>query len=144
MAAIDPKILENCEVLGRFPLSHVLLLCDANYPWVLLVPDRENITESFQLTLSEQAQLNSESMCLAKNLAELFSADKMNIAMIGNIVPQLHVHHVVRYTDDIAWPKPVWGAHPAKKYTAEKLQQTRAAICQSLEKNCEGFILAHG
>ncbi len=103
---------------------------DANYPWFIFVPDRDNMTEIYQLTAADQQQLIVESSTLSRILSEQFGADKINIAALGNVVPQLHIHHIARYKTDAAWPAPVWGMHPAKPYTdkaemliIEKLKQ---------------------
>ncbi len=90
---------------------------DANFPWFILVPDRDNVTEIYQLTSEDQRLLIQESSYLAKCLAQAFTADKINIAALGNVVSQLHIHHVVRYHHDPAWPAPVWGRVPAKPYS---------------------------
>lgn len=119
----DPRLLSDCEVLGKFKLCHVLLMRDANYPWCVLVPDRDDMTEIFDLSADDQKQLNLESTTLLEYLKKEFKADKMNVAALGNIVSQLHIHHIVRYKNDIAWPAPVWGAHPAKKYNDEELAE---------------------
>lgn len=89
---------------------------ESRYPWFILVPERENIVEIHQLTDEDQVQLIRESSHFAGVLAELFRADKMNIAAIGNLVPQLHLHHVVRYRNDPAWPGPIWGRFDPKPY----------------------------
>ncbi len=102
--------------MGRFPLCRVLLMNESRYPWFILVPERENIVEIHQLTDEDQVQLIRESSHFAGVLAELFRADKMNIAAIGNLVPQLHLHHVVRYRNDPAWPGPIWGRFDPKPY----------------------------
>jgi len=96
---------------------------DANYPWFILVPDRENVTEIFQLDETDQKQLITESSLLSSTITRLFNADKINIAALGNLVPQLHLHHIVRYTTDAAWPAPVWGKLPAKPYTEKEIDQ---------------------
>jgi len=121
MSDIHSQLLEDCLLLGRFPLCHLLLMCDANYPWFILVPNRDNISEIHQLSTDDQSQLLKESSLLAESLLESFQGDKMNIAALGNIVPQLHLHHVVRYQNDPAWPAPIWGKLPAKLYTEENL-----------------------
>ena len=122
MAELHPQLLKDCLVLGRFPLSHLLLMQDANYPWFILVPDREEISEIYQLSEQDQAQLQRESSFLAEFLMNRFNGDKMNIAALGNIVPQCHLHHVVRYHSDAAWPAPIWGKLPAKAYSDEALK----------------------
>ena len=95
-------------------------MMDANYPWFILVPDRDNIREVFELDPSDQQQLIAESSMLAGAISRRFDADKINIAALGNLVPQLHIHHIARYRDDAAWPAPVWGLLPAKPYSVEQ------------------------
>ena len=101
---------------------------DANYPWFILVPDREDVSEIYQLSTEDQVDLIKESSILSSVLKEQFAADKLNIAALGNIVPQLHVHHVVRYRDDPAWPAPVWGKIPMRPYATEQLEKATAKI----------------
>jgi len=122
MTDLHPQLANDCLLLGQFKLCKLLLMKDANYPWFILVPDREAITEIYQLNEADQQQLMSESSIMAKMLVDDFNADKTNIGALGNVVPQLHVHHVARYHDDPAWPAPVWGAHPAEAYNDEALQ----------------------
>jgi len=98
---------------------------DNQFPWVILVPERENITEIHQLSEHDQQQLMRESCHIAKQLATLFKADKMNIAALGNMVPQLHIHHVVRYKTDPAWPAPIWGKFNTVAYTDDALEVIR-------------------
>ncbi len=127
---LHARLQQDCLVVGRFPLCYLLLMRDANYPWFILVPDRDGVTEIFQLAEADQLQLARESARLAEVLAGQFRADKLNIAAIGNLVPQLHVHHVVRYRSDAAWPAPVWGAVPARPYTEPEL----SAVLDTLRK----------
>lgn len=129
MFKFDPRLLKDCEVLGKFKLCHVLLMRDANYPWCVLVPDRENMVEVFDLLLEDQNLLKIESNTLLTYLKEEFKADKMNVAALGNVVAQLHIHHIVRYTNDIAWPAPVWGVHPAESYSEQGLKDLIAKLC---------------
>ena len=132
MAALHSQLEADCLVLGRLELCHVLLMRDANYPWCILVPDREDITEIHHLNEADQLQLMRESVRLSHALESVFSPDKLNIASLGNVVPQCHVHHVVRYHSDVAWPGPVWGRVPAREYSAEALAEVTAAIKQAL------------
>lgn len=125
---LHPQLKQDCEVVARLPLSTVLLMRDANYPWFILVPDREGITEIYQLSPQDRQQLMDESSNLAQCLAQEFAADKINIAALGNVVPQLHVHHIVRYRNDPAWPAPVWGKLPPKPYTQAELINTVARL----------------
>lgn len=111
-------------------------MMDANYPWFILVPDRENITEIHQLSDTDQALLISESSILSRIISRQFNADRINIAALGNVVPQLHIHHIVRYKNDAAWPAPVWGKFPAKPYTDGAAKQLIDKLRQELT---EGF-----
>jgi diadenosine tetraphosphate (Ap4A) HIT family hydrolase len=130
MADIHPQLLSDCLVLGRFPLCHLLLMRDANYPWFILVPDREGISEIYQLPEEDQRQLSRESSLLASALMDTFQGDKMNIAALGNIVPQCHIHHVIRYHNDVAWPAPIWGKYPAKSYARNEIDDMLEKITQ--------------
>lgn len=141
MASIHPQLREDCLVLGSFPLCRLLLMKDANYPWFILVPDREDIREIHQLSDEDQIQLIKESSFLSAVIEKEFQADKINIAALGNMVRQLHVHHVVRYKDDMAWPSPVWGKHPAREYTEELLDtiSNKILIAITLEISKKSF-----
>lgn len=138
MAEIHPQLRNDCLLIGRFPLSHLLLMRDANYPWFILVPDRDGVSEVFELSETDQRQLMWESSHLARVLAERFGADKMNIAALGNVVPQLHVHHIVRYRNDPAWPAPVWGRVPARPYDEATLGGVLARLEGALAEFVSG------
>ncbi|MBI5451570.1 MAG: HIT domain-containing protein [Gammaproteobacteria bacterium] len=116
MFILHPQLQQDCRVIGRFALCRLLVMKDANYPWFILVPQRDGISEIYQLADSDQQQLMRESTQLATALVRTFAPDKLNIAALGNVVPQLHVHHIVRYRNDPAWPSPVWGRLPALPY----------------------------
>ena len=139
MADLHSQLQKDCLLVGRFPLCRLLLMHDANYPWFILVPDREGICEIFQLGEEDQIQLLRESSLLSAALVERFHADKLNIAALGNVVPQLHIHHVVRYRDDPAWPAPVWGRVPARPYTPEGLSAVLATLRTGLPSIFETF-----
>lgn len=117
-------------MLGELPLSRLLLLNDARYPWFILVPRRENVTEIYQLDAAEQQQLMRESSQLGRFLMEQFNGDKLNIGALGNLVPQLHLHHIVRFRGDATWPGPVWGVGQAEPYSAEALAALRQRCTQ--------------
>jgi diadenosine tetraphosphate (Ap4A) HIT family hydrolase len=122
MATIHPQLMQDCQLLGKFTLCHLLLMRDANYPWCILVPDRDDISEIHQLSETDQQQLLRESSLLSVSMESAFSPDKLNIAALGNVVPQLHLHHIARYHTDAAWPAPVWGRVPAKPYLEYELE----------------------
>ena len=117
MFELHPTLESDTVKIGELPLSLLLLSKDANYPWLILVPKRHGIEELYQLSADDRHQLMKESDCLSKALVSLFSPDQLNIAAIGNMVPQLHIHHVCRFRTDVCWPKPVWGQVPATAYT---------------------------
>ena len=104
---------------------------DNQYPWFILVPKIAGVTEIFHLDEEQQLQLACESSILSGTLSDLFEADKMNVAALGNVVSQLHVHHIVRYETDVAWPNPVWGYKPAKPYDQVQVKEIRKKL-QSL------------
>ncbi|HET8710771.1 MAG TPA: HIT domain-containing protein [Spongiibacteraceae bacterium] len=128
MFALHTQLAKDCVTIGDLPLSRVLLMNDAQYPWLVLVPRREEIVELFELPRIDQQQLLDEVAQVSAALAGHFRADKMNIAALGNIVPQLHVHIVVRYCEDAAWPKPVWGIRPVQPYGDEALRERIAEL----------------
>jgi len=125
MADLHPQLEKDCIVLGKLELCHLLLMNDANYPWFILVPDREGISEIFELNEADQQLLLKEASRLGQFLVKYFKADKLNVAALGNVVPQLHVHHIVRYKNDISWPKPVWGQVQAVPYAPEKIDELK-------------------
>jgi len=129
---LHPQLAQDSYCLGHFPLSLVLLSKDAQYPWLILVPQRAGAEEIYQLEAHDQQQLLTESSLLSQRLAKAFNADKMNVAALGNVVPQLHVHHVVRYQTDPAWPAPIWGAKPATTYTDQQFQKRVDTITLAL------------
>ena len=132
MAAIHPQLRDDCLILGQLELCHLLLMLDANYPWFILVPDRENITEIHQLDEADQQQLMRESVLVSRVLEKAFSPDKLNIAALGNMVPHCHIHHIVRYRTDVAWPAPVWGRVPVKEYQEDALAAVVETVKQAL------------
>ncbi|KKL03343.1 HIT domain-containing protein [Rheinheimera mesophila] len=111
--------------LADWPLCQLRVQNDTNYPWFILIPRRAGVTEIIDLTEAEQNQLWRESGHLSVFLKAQFQAKKLNIAALGNMVPQLHLHHIVRYDTDCAWPAPVWGKFPAQAYSTQALQQLK-------------------
>jgi diadenosine tetraphosphate (Ap4A) HIT family hydrolase len=108
-------------------LSRLLLMNDANFPWLILVPRRAGVSEIIDLG-DEQPLLMDEISKVSRALKEETRCDKLNVAAIGNMVPQLHIHVVARRKDDAVWPKPVWGAIPARPYEAQAMQRFAEAI----------------
>ncbi|MEI6269915.1 MAG: HIT domain-containing protein [Methylococcaceae bacterium] len=130
---LHPRLIQDCITIGRFDLCQLLMMNDSQYPWFILVPEKADITEIYQLSKGDQHKLIQESSYLAVNLATLYSADKMNIAAIGNLVPQLHLHHVVRYQVDKAWPAPIWGKFAAVPYTAQQITDNVSRVKEQLK-----------
>lgn len=128
MFQLHSHLEKDTTVLGRFLLCQLLLMNDANYPWFILVPERENICEVHELSDSDRRQLWDESAQLSRALSTVFKPDKLNIAALGNQVPQLHVHHIVRYTHDAAWPAPVWGKVPPRPYYSAEVIKLKTAL----------------
>jgi len=119
---LHPQLERDTASIGDLPLSRVLIINDANYPWLLLVPRRPLVVELIDLDDVEQAQLMTEVTRVARALRTVTHCDKLNIAALGNVVPQLHVHVIARFRSDAAWPKPVWGAAPPRPYEREELR----------------------
>lgn len=129
---LDPQLQADTVLLGDFALSLVLLSRDANFPWCILVPKISGKREIFHLSVTDREQLMRESCHLAEVMTDLFVPDKMNVAALGNQVPQLHLHHVARFKTDPAWPGAVWGRVPPKAYDpaelAERVSRLRRAL----------------
>lgn len=141
MFALDQRLQQDTLVIGDFPLCRLLLSNDSNYPWFILVPRINGISEVFQLDVADQQALWQETTALAQLLSEGLVADKMNIGALGNVVSQLHVHVIVRKRDDAAWPAPVWGKQPARPYTQEQATAMRARLRELLPAD---FIFTQG
>lgn len=128
MFELHPRLTADTLPLGDFPLCRCLLMNDMHYPWLILVPRVDEAREIFELTEAQQQQLIRESSYVSERLARFFDADKINIGALGNMVPQLHIHHIARYANDAAWPGPVWGKHPAQPYTDDNLKMMRERL----------------
>lgn len=131
---LHPRLEQDSIALGRFELCQLRMQNDCQYPWFILIPERNEITEIYQLEKADQQQLNVESCYLAEQLAKCFNADKMNIAAIGNLVPQLHIHHIVRFRNDKAWPAPVWGKLPTVAYSDTAIIEQKNLLKKFLTK----------
>jgi len=105
---LDSRLEADTYLVGELTLSRVLLMDDARFPWVILVPKRPDIREIIDLELRDRAMLYREMEAVMDAMKRLFSPTKLNVAALGNMVPQLHMHIIARFDDDQAWPKPVW------------------------------------
>jgi diadenosine tetraphosphate (Ap4A) HIT family hydrolase len=118
---LHPQLAADSLYVADWPLCQLRLINDQHYPWFLLVPRVNNVKDIIDLTDEQQWQLWQESKRLSLWLKADYQPDKLNIAALGNVVPQLHLHHIARFQSDLAWPAPVWGKHPAQPYTSEQL-----------------------
>jgi diadenosine tetraphosphate (Ap4A) HIT family hydrolase len=125
---LDPRLERDSIGLGDLPLSRVLLVNDANYPWLILVPRRPNLTELIDLDDSGQATLMIEIARAARALKDLTACDKLNVAALGNTVRQLHVHVIARRNGDPAGAGPVWGAVRARPYQPAAFARLSTAL----------------
>ncbi len=128
MFLLHPRLESDCIYLSDLPLSRLLLMNDARYPWCVLVPRRYDLVEAYQLSEADQQQLWRESSTLGAAMMEAFGGDKLNIAALGNLVPQFHLHHIVRYRDDETWPNPVWGVGTPRPYDAGQLAEIQQRL----------------
>jgi len=129
---LHPQLAADTLVVGDFPRCRLLLMNDAQYPWCILVPRIAGAKELHRLDDADQLQVLRESVALSRAMEQQFKPHKMNLAALGNMVPQLHLHHIARFRGDPAWPAPVWGKHPAQPYmqglAEERIQQLRQAL----------------
>jgi diadenosine tetraphosphate (Ap4A) HIT family hydrolase len=130
--SLHPQLAKDTANIGDLPLSRVLVINDANYPWLLLVPRRIGISEMIDLDEVEQAQLWTEIARTGRALKAVTECDKLNVAALGNVVPQLHVHVIARRQSDAAWPKPVWGAVPPLDHDHDELEKFTQALRRKL------------
>ena len=130
---LDPRLAQETIVIGDLPLSRVLLMNDANYPWLILVPRRENLVELIDLDDAGQMTLMAEVARAARAVRDVTACDKLNIAALGNTVRQLHVHVIARRNGDAAGPRPVWGTVPARPYEAADLARLSADLRRALD-----------
>lgn len=107
--ALHPQLAADGIIIGTFDVSLLLMINDAAYPWFVLVPQIADIKDAHQMSEAQHIQVLRESRALSVSLMDAFGGEKLNIAALGNMVPQLHIHHIVRAKTDAAWPAPIWG-----------------------------------
>ncbi|WP_394220768.1 HIT domain-containing protein [Alteromonas gracilis] len=135
MFKLDSRLHNDTFFVCDLSLCRVLLMNDSQFPWLILVPRKNDLAEIIDLSEDEQMVLLKESALASKAMQALFSPHKLNVAALGNVVRQLHVHHVARYETDCAWPKPVWGNQAAIPYEDNKAQALIQLIGQWLKDN---------
>ena len=129
---LHPQLADDTTPVLSWPLCDVRLMDDANHPWLVLVPRVADAVELVDLDAAQRSTLTAEIDRASRALQALFKPHKLNVAALGNLVPQLHVHVIARYTDDIAWPRPVWGMAAARPYAPEELIERVQALGAAL------------
>ncbi|OBU22710.1 HIT domain-containing protein [Photobacterium kishitanii] len=135
---LHPRLMADTTVLGDLPLSQVLLVKEALGPWLILVPRYDALREIHHLSEQDQQQLMRESSAVAALLEQDYQAEKINIGALGNLVPQLHIHHIARFSHDIAWPGPIWGNTNGIQ-RSDDVQQALAEELRQELSNITGF-----
>lgn len=123
MFQLDKKLEQDCLFVADLKISKLLLMNDANFPWLILVPKKANLVEISDLDFADQVEVLQEINLLTKILKEIFFAEKINIAALGNVVRQLHIHVIARFENDAVFPKPVWGNFTAKPYEKKQAEE---------------------
>ncbi|HKY94510.1 MAG TPA: HIT family protein [Kiloniellales bacterium] len=126
--ALDPALVKDTHQVMDWPLCRVLLMDEANYPWLILVPRRPGLRDLDELSEVVRPQASLEIATASRRLKAAVRAHKMNVAALGNVVAQLHIHVIARFRDDPAWPKPVWGQVPIRRYKPAALSERLALL----------------
>lgn len=134
MFELHADLMRDGIEIADLPLCKLLLCNDSNYPWFIMVPRRVAVKDLYQLEWEDQLQFLNESSAVSEILMQCFNGEKMNVAALGNVTPQLHIHHVVRFAGDPVWPKPIWGQLPLKPYTEDELKQLKAKLLPMLKQ----------
>ena len=132
---LDPQLKADTIEICDLTLCKVLLMNDSQFPWIILVPQRHGITEIHQLNDADIAQVQKESLMISKLIMEHFKGDKLNTGALGNVVSQLHIHHIIRFKSDPVWPKPVWGNIKPKHYSDQEKQQLVEQLQKLIKSN---------
>lgn len=132
MFVLDSRLAADTLPIARLALSRVLLMNDRRYPWLILVPERPGARDLIDLDPSDQQTLTQEIARTCQAWRVLVKPDKLNVAALGNMVPQLHVHVIARFGGDDAWPKPVWGVHPPLPYDPAAADDLRVRLIKEL------------
>ena len=132
MFCLDSRLKNDTINIGKLQLSQALLMNDSRYPWIILVPELENVYEWTDLSKEQQITLHDESLLIQKVLKNLYDGQSLNVGKLGNIVSQFHLHHIVRFENDPAWPGPVWGHSSAVNYSPRELESRISEIKQAI------------
>jgi diadenosine tetraphosphate (Ap4A) HIT family hydrolase len=131
--ALDPRLQADTQPIGDLPFTRVLLMDDARFPWLVLVPRIAGLRELIELSQGDQQRLLDDINLAAHVMHAIEKPDKLNIAMLGNVVPQFHVHVIARFERDAAWPKPVWGVGERIPYAAHELRRYADELAAALK-----------
>lgn len=143
MFTLDPQFEKDTFAIGKLVLCHVLLMNNAHYPWIIMVPEHPSASELMDLSRSERLLLIEECTAVAEIMKREFLAHKMNVATLGNMTPQLHMHIIARFKEDISWPSAIWGQNmPVLHYTPEETQLLIRRL-HSIFSRLVGFTAAH-
>jgi diadenosine tetraphosphate (Ap4A) HIT family hydrolase len=132
MFSLDSRLKNDTINIGKLQFSRVLLMNDSRYPWIILVPELDNIYEWTDLSKEDQGTLHDESLLIQNALKDLYGGQSLNVGKLGNIVSQFHLHHIVRFKNDPAWPGPVWGHSSAVNYSPQDLESRISEIKQAI------------
>ncbi len=132
---LHPRLEADSRLVSEEGICQLRLINDSRFPWLILVPQIPDVKEMYQIPLAQRQQIHSLTDRIAEQMASTFDADKMNVAAIGNVVPQLHIHVIARRTGDAAWPAPVWGFGEAIPYSSETSEGVITKLRQMLAAN---------
>ena len=133
MFDLHPQLAQDTAPIIDLQICRVLLIKDSRYPWIILVPQRENLVELHDLDVKSYSLVMAEIRQASQLMKDVFSAHKINIGALGNMVPQLHIHVIARQQDDDAWPGPVWGVGTTRPYSEADLTGRSALIRRGFE-----------
>ncbi|MBC8268889.1 MAG: HIT family protein [Rhodospirillaceae bacterium] len=133
MFQLHPTLAADTIEITRWDVSRVMLMKDANYPWLILVPARPGLSALHDLEQADLAVMMGEIVRASEALKTLYDPTRINVAALGNMVEQLHIHIIARFTDDVAWPGPVWGAEAPKPYPPQELEETVSRLQKELK-----------
>jgi diadenosine tetraphosphate (Ap4A) HIT family hydrolase len=134
MFTLHNKLQADTVGIVSLALSRVLLMNDSSFPWLMLVPARDGVREIYELSIRDRSVLIEEVAAASEIIQELFSPDKINVGALGNLVPQLHIHIIGRFSTDRAWPGPVWGQAAARPYSDEELNLVAGRIGKAFQQ----------
>ena len=132
MFTLHPTLAKDSLEITRWDVSQVRLINDVTYPWLILVPVRDNLSGLHELAQADRLEMMEEIVRASNALKKLYDPARINVAALGNVVEQLHIHIIARFENDAAWPGPVWGVKPAQPYAREALESTVQKLQKAL------------